>query len=93
MPNKLNIDLMHEVVIISQEYLNGDQYDDPINRLFFVTGGFGSKAKTPNMLGFALFGKFVISGREARQEGYHVERLATVEEHIEAVAKAGGLLI
>lgn len=57
--------------------LDPTEYDGPIEkRLFVCSGGFGMRNVTS---GRAIFGKFMVSGKEARVEGYELDRVATEE--------------
>lgn len=84
MGNALGIKLEGKVVVLKKELFRKG-YDFVSDRLFSVTGGFGS---SPVTSGTALFGKLLSIGKDCRFEGYEVERLAT-EEEIAAAERKG----
>lgn len=74
MANTLNADLTDKVVVLSSDYIKGDERA----RRFLVTGGFGA---LPHTSGNALVGTFLIDGEKARMEGYMVEKLSDDQSH------------
>ena len=85
MGNSLNMNILNKFVVIKSEIFN-DTNLDVIERVFLVTGGFGS---VPFTFGSKIGGYFVADGKE---EGWttisslYIERLAT-EDEIEAEKK------
>ena len=84
--NSLQLDVTDKVVIIKRELF---PRLNTIQRVFLVQGGFG---RMPQLIGSAVFGTFLYSGRYERIDGLDLERLASVEEikaATELKAKAG----
>jgi len=82
MANALGEDIEGKIVVFHKKYFKENTgFDKPFRRVYYVSGGFGSKHFT---IGKALFGNFVFDGEKCRMEGYMVERYATKDEIAEA---------
>lgn len=82
MGNPLGIDLGNKVVIFKKEHMKVDPTQHP----YLVKNGFGS---LPNTTGSSLSGQFLSDGEEARMDAYMIDRLATQEEVVAALAIRG----
>lgn len=84
--NSLQADLTNSVVVIHKAVFPSRS---PYQLVFEVQGGFGC---LPQLIGRAIFGKFLHSGEKCRLDGCDVERFATdddIRAAMESKAKAG----
>ena len=79
MGNSLQQDLTGKVIAFAPDRLRPGL--DPMEHVFYVTGGFGASAHTR---GTALMGVFLSDGERCRMEGWDVGRIVEEDELTDA---------
>lgn len=89
MGNNVGQDITGKFVLLHEDWfresLQEHIKEHPEERVFLALGGFGC---SPDTMGNAVFGMFVVDGEECRVEGYNLDNRLATKAEVEAALEA-----